>query len=100
MIEGLNLDAMIVGLMSATFITFWLNTVDNIPKAASAILFSGLLSGIAPSVVAAYVLGKYPGLEQAGNAVPLLAAVLIGGSVTWGLPLLINFLKNKWGSNA
>ena len=99
--NGLDFDAMIVGLMAASFITFWLDTVDNVPKAASAILFSALLSGFAPSVIAAYLIGKFPDLAQTSSALTLFMAVLVGGSVTWGIPLLIIFARNKWGkSNA
>jgi len=99
MIDGLDLDAMIAGLMSASFITFWLNTVDDIPKAASAVLFSGLLSGVASPVVTTYAVASFPVLKGSGNSLPLLAAVLIGCSVTWGLPILINYFKNKWGNS-
>lgn len=94
---GLDSDALIVGLMSASFITFWLSTVDDKTKAASAVLFSGMLSGFGAPVATAYLVSKFHSLAQAGNALPLFAAVVIGGSVTWGLPILINYIKNKWG---
>lgn len=96
--SGLDLDAMIVGLMAASFITFWLNTVDDFPKAASAILFSAMLSGFGAPVATVFMITKFPGLAGASNALPPLIAVLVGGSVTWGLPILINFIQQKWGN--
>ncbi len=94
---GVDYDAMIAGIMSASFITFWLRTIDNVPKAASAVLFSGLLSGVGSPVASVYIAAKYPSLGQATDPLTLLAAVLIGGSVTWGLPIVINLVQNKWG---
>jgi hypothetical protein len=95
--NGLDLDAMIVGLMSASFATFWLQTVDNIPKAASAVLFSAILSSVGGPVASVYLISAFPGLKLASEELPLLAAVVIGGSVTWALPVLISFTQNKWG---
>jgi hypothetical protein len=95
---GVDFDAMIVGLMSASFITFWLETVDDLPKAASAVLFSGMLSAFGAPVATAYLTNKFQSLSGSGNALPLLTAVIIGGSVTWGLPILINFVRNRWGN--
>jgi hypothetical protein len=97
---GMDFDALIVGLMAATFTTFWLQTVDNIPKAASAILFSAMLASLGGPVASVYLISVFPGLTQASIALPLLAAVIIGGSVTWAFPILINFAQNKWGKNA
>jgi hypothetical protein len=99
--SGLDLDALIVGLMAASFVTFWLDTVNDPLKAGSAILFSALLSGYGGPVVSVYAMGKVPVLVGADGALSALAAVLIGSSVTWGLPILINYVRNKWGgSNA
>jgi predicted membrane-bound spermidine synthase len=93
----MNYDAMIVGLMAASFVTFWLQTVDSIPKAASAVFFSALLSSFGGPVAAVYLIAKFPTLKDASETLPLLAAVIIGSTVTWGFPLLINFMKNKYG---
>jgi len=94
---GLDFDALIVGVMAASAITFWLNTVNNLPKAISAVLFSGLLSAFGAPVASVYLVSKFHSLAAAGNALPLLAAVIIGSSVTWGMPILITFIQNKWG---
>lgn len=93
----MNFDAMIVGLMAATFVTFWLHSVDSIQKAFSAIFFSALLSAFGAPVASVYLLATFPSLQLASDALPSLAAVIIGGSVTWGLPLFIGFLKNRYG---
>lgn len=96
-IFGMEFDALIVGLMAATFTTFWLQTIDNIPKAASAILFSAMLASLGGPSVSIYFISKIPSLEQASGTLPLLAAAIIGGSVTWAFPVLIGFVRNKWG---
>jgi len=97
--SGLDIDALIVGLMAASFVTFWLDTVDNPLKAGSAILFSALLSGYGGPVASIYAVAKMPMLVGAEGGVSALAAVIIGSSVTWGLPILINFVRNKWGGS-
>ena len=85
--NGLDLDAMIVGLMSFRPST----------KAASAVLFSAILSSVGGPVASVYLISAFPGLKLASEELPLLAAVVIGGSVTWALPVLISFTQNKWG---
>ncbi len=95
--SGIDNDAMIVGLMAACFTTFWLQTIDNVPKAASAILFSAMLASVGGPVASAYLIETFPGLAQTSQALTLLAAIIIGGSVTWGLPILIIFVRNKSG---
>ena len=97
---GMDLDALIVGLMAATFTTFWLQTVANVPKAMSAILFSAMLASFGGPVASVYLISSFPSLAQTSNSLILLSAVLIGGSVTWAFPVLINFVRNKWGNNA
>jgi hypothetical protein len=97
---GMDFDALIVGLMAATFTTFWLQTIDNIPKAMSAISFSAMLASFGGPVVSVYLASQFPSLSQVSSTLPLLIAVIIGGSVTWGFPILINFVRNKWGNNA
>jgi len=95
--HGLDYDALIIGLISATFITFWLQNIDNLQKAASAVLFSALLSGFGSPVASVYLIATFPILKDASDALPALSAVIIGGTVTWGLPILINFVNHKWG---
>jgi hypothetical protein len=97
---GMDFDALIVGVMAATFTTFWLETVDNLPKAMSAILFSAMLSSLGGPVASVYLISSFPSLAQTSGTLSLLAAVIIGGSVTWAFPVLINFVRNKWGNNA
>ncbi len=98
--SGLDFDALIVGLMSAIAVTFWLSTVNTVPKAASAVFFSALLSSFGAPVASAYLVGKFPTLAVASDDLALLSSAIIGGTVTWGLPILIIFVKNKWGQNA
>lgn len=101
LIVGMDFDALIVGLMAATFTTFWLQTVDNFPKAASAILFSAMLAAFGAPVLGAYLVASFASLAPVSATLQLLVAALIGGSVTWSFPVLISFVRNKWGgSNA
>jgi hypothetical protein len=97
---GMDFDALIVGLMAATFTTFWLQTVDNLPKAASAILFSAMLASLGSPSASIYLISQVPSLQQAASTLSLLAAAVIGSSVTWAFPVLISFVRNKWGNNA
>lgn len=95
--DGLNTDAMIVGLMSASFITFWLQTIDSISKAATGVLFSAFVSGFASPIASIYLISKFPSLAQASDGLQLLCAVVIGCTIPWGLPVFINFIKTKYG---
>lgn len=92
-----QVDAMLFGLMAASFVTFWLSTVDDPWKAASAVLFSALLAGPGAPVAAAYLVAKFPMLEVAATPLRLLMAVMIGGSVTWLLPVIIKAVRKKIG---
>jgi hypothetical protein len=89
--------ALLVGIAAATFITFWLDTVDNPFKAICAVFFSGMLSAFGAPVAVAYVEFKWPVLDGGSQALLLLFATIIGGIVTWGLPILIQYLRNKYG---
>jgi uncharacterized membrane protein (DUF485 family) len=51
-------------------------------------------------VAAVYLIATFPSLTLAAEQLPLLSAVIIGGSVTWALPIAISFAQNKWGSHA
>jgi hypothetical protein len=95
----MNFDAMIAGLMSAICITFWLQTVDSLPKAASSVFFSALLSSYGGPVASVYLVGTFPTLAPSADTLPVLAAVIIGCTVPWGLPVFINFIKNKYGGS-
>ena len=90
-------DTMIIGLMAAVFVTFWLSTVDKPSKAAAAVLFSALLAGPGAPVAVVYIVAKFPMLGQVEMPLRYLLAVVIGGSVTWVLPIVIKTVRNKFG---
>jgi len=95
--DSLNTDAMIVGMMSASFITFWLQTIDSFSKAATGVLFSAFVSGVAAPIASIYLIAKFPSLAQSSDGLQLLSAIVIGFVIPWGVPIFINFFKTKYG---
>lgn len=92
---GAQIDALIVGLMAAVFVSIWLDTIDNRIKAAAAVLFSALLAGYGSPVAAEWISGNTPSVASNAEALRLLLALLIGAAAPTIFPLGIKYLGNK-----
>lgn len=94
-IMGAHADALVIGLISAVFVSIWLESIDSHVKAAAAVLFSAMLAAYGSPVAAAMLISSVP--SSAGSAEPLrlLLALLIGGGGPSLVPLAIRYLGNR-----
>jgi hypothetical protein len=91
---GAQVDALIIGLVAAVFVSIQMDMIDNRLKAAAAVLFASLLAGYASPVAAEWVAGHVEGIGNA-EALRLLMALAIGGVAPSLVPLGIRFLSKK-----
>ncbi len=97
---GAQVDALVIGLIAAVFVSIQLDMIDNRIKAASAVLFASLLAGYGSPVVAEWVASNTTSIAANAEALRLLAALIIGGSAPSLVPLGIKFLGKKINGEA
>lgn len=93
---GAQIDALAVGLIAAILASIWLDTIDNKPKAASAVLLSSLLAGYGSPVAAQWVASSVSGISGS-DSLRLLLAALIGLSCPRLVPIAMRMIGNKVG---
>ena len=89
---GAQVDALVVGLVAAIFVSIWLPSVDDRLKAASAVAMSALLAGYGAPVAAAWLASEQSGF-QADSPLRLLLALLIGAAAPALVPVGIARLQ-------
>ncbi len=92
---GAQVDALVIGLIAAVFVSIQMDMIDNRLKAASAVLFASLLAGYGSPVAAEWVANNASSIASNTEALRRLAALLIGGSAPSLVPLGIKFLGKK-----
>ncbi len=93
---GAQVDALVIGLAVATFVSIWLETIDNKMKAASAVLLSAILAGYGSPVAASWAASTMSGVTNTDSLRLLLAALIACVSPAL-VPTIINLLKQKIG---
>ncbi len=93
-IFGAQADALLVGLVAAILISFWLPTIDDRRKAAAAVALSSLLAGYGSPVAAAWLAGTETALKG-GPDIRLLLALVIGVACPTIVPVLLGWAKRK-----
>lgn len=86
---GAQVDALVVGLIAAVFVSTWLEFIDSRLKAACAVLFSAMLAAYGSPVAAGVLASNIPIAASDADALRLLFAALIGGVVPSLWPLVI-----------
>lgn len=94
MMMGAYIDALIVGLLAALFVSVWLESIDNRIKAACAVLFSSLLAGYGSPVLAGWAAANVDGLAGSASGMRLLGALLIGALAPVLVPVCMARLKH------
>jgi len=92
---GAQIDALIIGLVAAVFVSIQMDMIDNRLKAASAVLFASLLAGYGSPVAAEWVAGNAASIGANSEALRLLLALLIGAAAPSLVPLGIKYLGKK-----
>lgn len=91
---GAQVDALLVGLVAAILISFWLPTIDDRRKAAASVALSSLLAGYGSPVAAAWLAGTETALHG-GPDMRLLLALVIGIFCPTVVPVLLGWAKRK-----
>ncbi len=92
---GAQVDALIVGLIAAVFVSTWLESIDSRIKAAAAVLFSAMLAGYGSPVAASIIAASVPAAATSSDSLRLLLALVIGGC-TPGLVPIARTLAIRW----
>lgn len=92
---GAQVDALVVGLIAAVFVSTWLESIDSRIKAAGAVLFSAMLAAYGSPVAAGVLASNIPVAASDADALRLLLAALIGGCAPSLVPVAIRFMSRK-----
>lgn len=92
---GAQVDALVIGLIAAVFVSIWLETIDSKVKAAAAVLFAAMLAGYGSPVAAQWVVANVPDVAGNQEALSRLLALVIGASSPSVVPRLIKWLGRK-----
>lgn len=92
---GAQVDALVIGLCAAVFVSIWLEQIDSRIKAAAAVLFSALLAGYGSPVAASYAASQVDVLGGNPDALRLLLAFLIGGAAPTCIPIALRYIGKK-----
>lgn len=76
-IMGAQVDALIMGLIAAVFVSIWLPSINDRLRAASAVAISSLLAGYGSPVLAGWLVASQHGFAG-WSELRMLLAVLIG----------------------
>lgn len=93
---GAQPDALVLGLLAASFVSAWLHEINSLGRAAAAVCLSALLAGYLSPVLAPIVSGKVSGLSD-GDPLRLLLAVAIGACAPGVVPLLLKRARGYAG---
>ena len=95
LMAGADPMGLVLGLMSATMITFLLGGIDNRWKAIAGILFAALLAGFAAPVVAAGILHEWPAWKPVMDLAHPLVSISIGGAAPTIIPAFLKGLARR-----
>lgn len=93
-VMGAQVDALMIGLVAAILISFWLPAVDDRKKAAASVALSALLAGYGAPVAAGWLSGTQPELAT-GSPLRLLVALGLGVLCPTLVPVVIGWAKRK-----
>lgn len=96
LVLGAQVDALIIGLVAAVFVSVWLESIDSRVKSAAAVLFSAMLAGYGSPVAADIIAANLP--SASADSLRLLLALVIGGGAP-GLVPVMRALAIKWAGN-
>ena len=84
---GAQADALVVGMLAATFVCAWLPQINSFFRSAASVCLATLLAGYGSPHVAAWLASQIPGGQA--DSVRMLASVLIGAATPRIFPLLL-----------
>lgn len=97
---GAQIDALLLGMFAAIFVSIWLPTVNDRIKAAAAVALSSLMAGYGSPVAVAWVASDQAALAASGSPLRLLMAIAIGAACPTVVPVAIARLQSVVGGTA
>jgi hypothetical protein len=76
-VMGAQVDALMMGMIAAVFVSIWMPSINDRIRAASAVAISSLLAGYGSPVLAGWLIAEQHGFSG-GTELRMLLAVLIG----------------------
>lgn len=97
MLLGAQVDALVIGMMAALFVSIMTETIDNRIKAGAAVMFSSLSAGYGSPIAAQFIAANYPSLVVASthDVLRLATALLIGAAMPGLVPVAMRFIQRK-----
>lgn len=89
---GAHVDALLIGLVAAIFVSIWLPAINDRIKATASVAMSALLAGYGSPVAAAWLATDQAGFAD-GSPLRLLLALLIGAVAPAVTPVAISRLQ-------
>jgi len=97
---GAQIDALLLGMAAAIFVSIWLPTVNDRLKAAAAVALSSLMAGYGSPVAVDWVSSDQAALANTGSPLRLLLALAIGAACPTIVPVAIARLQSFVGGAA
>lgn len=97
---GAEIDALLLGMFSAIFVSIWLPAVNDRVKAAAAVAMSSLMAGYGSPIAVAWVSSDQAALAATGSPLRLLMAIAIGAACPTVVPVAIARLQSFVGGAA
>lgn len=91
-IMGAQVDALVMGMIAAVFVSIWLPSINDRLRAASAVAISSLLAGYGSPVLAGWLIAEQHGFTG-GPELRMLIAVVIGATCPALMPATIERAK-------
>lgn len=86
-VMGAQLDALLLGMIAAILMSFWLPAIDNRLRAGAAVAMSSLFAGYGSPIAAAQLSAQLGGADT--SPLRLLMALVIGALGPTLVPLLV-----------
>lgn len=96
---GVQVDALVVGLVASILVSIWLDTIDNKTKAAASVILSAMLAGYGSPVAAQWVSATIAGIAST-DSLRMLLAILIGVTAPSVVPIAIRMFGRKVGGQS
>lgn len=95
LVLGAQIDALIIGMISAVLVSICMEAIDNKLTAGAAVFFAALLAGYGSPVAAGWLTSNVPSIGTNGESLRMLLALLIGGGAPSSIPVAIRFITRK-----
>lgn len=95
LLAGADPLGLLLGLVSATMMTFLVGGINNRWKAIAGILFAALLAGFATPAVGAAIMLQWPTWKPVMDLAHPLVSILIGGAAPTIIPAFLRGLARR-----